>query len=212
MPATSSRVYQTSTLRILAKRAIASRYSRTAVITTERRSVSLEATVSARHREARCEPLDVPLERSRKRLVEVVDAEDAPSVRCGEDPEVGEVRVPAELRLQTSSRPVREIGRHQIGGAAEERERRLEHAPVTDRAELRQARLRLLLEELDRVTAPRPRLPFGMRRARQLAARRPAAGSPLGRGEVRHRFGPRSAIPSLCARRTRGSRSRRTPS
>ena len=38
--ATSSRVYQTSMLRISAKRAIASRYSRAAAITTERQTAS----------------------------------------------------------------------------------------------------------------------------------------------------------------------------
>ena len=159
MPATSRRVYQTSMLRISAKCAIASRYSRTAVVDTERRVGLVEASIPTRDREARREPLHVPLERPRQRLVEVVDAEDEPPVRRREDAEVREVRVAAELRVQARSRPIREVGRHQVGGAAEEGERRSEHAPVPDRAELGQSRSRLLLEQLDRVSAHRPRLP-----------------------------------------------------
>jgi hypothetical protein len=57
----------------------------------------VEAAVPARDREARGESLHVPFERPGKRLVEVVDAEDEPSVRRGEDSEVGEVGVAAQL-------------------------------------------------------------------------------------------------------------------
>ena len=141
----------------------------------------VEASVPAGDGEARGEPLHVPLERPRQRLVEVVDAEDKPPIRRGEDAEVREVRVAAELRVQARPRPIREIGRHEVCAAAEERERRHEHAPVPDRAELRQTRLRLLLEQIDRVAAHRRRLPGGVRRARQLAARGLAPRGPLGR-------------------------------
>ena len=159
----------------------------------------VEAAIPARDREARGEPLHVPLEWPRQRLVEVVDAEDEPPIGRGEDAEVGEVRVAAELSVQPGPRPIREVGRHQVGAAAEEGERRHEHAPVPDRAELRQTRLRLLLEEIDGVSAPRRRLPVGVRRARQLAARGLAPSSPLGRREVRHRLRPGRALARRCA-------------
>ena len=59
-----------------------------------------EAAVAPGDREAGDEPLDVPLERSRQGLVEVVDIEDERPVRRRIDAEVGEVRVAAELRVQ----------------------------------------------------------------------------------------------------------------
>ena len=185
---TSRRVYQTSRLRICAKRMIASRYARAAAITTERQTASIEAAIATRDRDARGEPLHVPLEWPRKRLVEVVDAEDEPSIGCREDAEIGEVCVSAELCVQARPRPIREIGRHQVGGAAEERERRDEHAPVPDRGELRQTGLPLLLEEIHGIRASRQRLPGGVGRARQLAARGLASGGPLGGREVWHRL------------------------
>ena len=151
----------------------------------------VEAAIPARDREARGEPLHVPLERPRQRLVEVVDAEDEPPIGRGEDAEVREVRVAAELRVQARPRPVREVGRHQVGGAAEEGERRREHPPVPDRAELGKSRLRLLLEEIDRVTAHRRRLPLPVRRARHAPARGLATGGALGRREMPHPLGRR---------------------
>ena len=60
----------------------------------------VEAALPAGDRETGGKPLDVPLERPRQRLVEVVEAEDEPPVRRGEDAEVREVRVAAELGVQ----------------------------------------------------------------------------------------------------------------
>ena len=48
---------------------------------------------------------------------------------------------------------------------AEERERRLGHAPVADRHELRDTRARLLLEHRDRVAVARFDVPVAVRRA-----------------------------------------------
>ena len=48
--------------------------------------------------------LDVPLERRRQRLVEVVDVEHEPALRRGEDAEVQQVRVSAGLDAQTRRR------------------------------------------------------------------------------------------------------------
>ena len=70
-----------------------------------------------------------------------------------------------------TSSPVRgragQIGRHRVGRAAEERERRHQHPPVADRHQLGHARRRLLLEQLDRI-AP-IRRPAPTRRARSAA-------------------------------------------
>src|SRR5262245_60464875 len=49
--------------------------------------------------EARHEALEIPLERARERLVEVVDAEYEPAIGSGEDAEVREVGITAELRM-----------------------------------------------------------------------------------------------------------------
>ena len=59
----------------------------------------VEASIPACHGEAGHEPLHVPLERARQRLVEVVDAEHQPPVGRGEPTEVGQMRIAAELHL-----------------------------------------------------------------------------------------------------------------
>ena len=122
----------------------------------------VEAAVAARDGEACNEPLDVPLEWPGKRLVEVVEAEDDLAIRRREAPEVREVRVTAELRVQRRPWPTREIGGHQVRGTAVERERRDEHPAVADRYELEHATLCLLLEQLDRVRAMGHRLPVAV--------------------------------------------------
>ena len=59
----------------------------------------VEASVSTGDRDARHQPLEVPLERSRERLVEVIDAEHELAVRRSEDSEIAEMGVTAELRI-----------------------------------------------------------------------------------------------------------------
>jgi hypothetical protein len=58
-----------------------------------------EAVVLSRDGEAGRQPLDVVLERPREGLVEVVEVEQQPPLGRGEDPEVGEVGVAAQLHL-----------------------------------------------------------------------------------------------------------------
>ena len=148
------------------------------------RVLGVEAAVAAGDREARDEPLDVPLERAGKRLVEVVDAEDQAPVGRGERAEVREVRVAAELRVQARPRRPAEIGGHDRGRAAIEGERRDQHPPVADRHQLRHPRLRLLLDDGDRVAPPARRLPAGVGGARDLGARGLALGRSLGLGQM----------------------------
>ena len=131
----------------------------------------VEAAVAAGDGEARDEPLQVPLERAGQRLVEVVEAEDQAPVGRREGAEVGQVRVAAELRVQPRAGAAGEVGRHQVGGAAIEGERRDEHAAVADRDELRHARRRLLHEQLDRIGAMQAAAPTSPWEARGTSAR-----------------------------------------
>ena len=168
--------------------------------------LGLEATIATGDGEARDEPLQVPLERARQRLVEVVDAEDETSVGRSEHTEVGEMRIAAELDFQPRPGVAREIGRHQVSGAAEERERRDEHAPVANRHQLLHARGRLLLEQLDRITPARRRHPLAEDRPPDLGPRGPPLGHPLARREVRHDLRPRRPSAALRRGRSRAAR------
>ncbi len=144
----------------------------------------VEAEIPSGHREARRQPLHIPLERPRQRLVEIVDAEHQPTVRRGEEPEVGEMRVTAQLRVKARSRAVREVRRHDVGRAAKEGERRHEHSPITNRHQLRKTRPCLLLEQFHRVAANRGGLPRSMRRTRDLSPRSLPPRPPLVRAEA----------------------------
>ena len=179
------RAYQRSSARISANSRIASRYDRADRELDRFALLGVESAIAAGDREARHEPLDVPLERPGQRLVEVVDAEHQPPVGSRERAEVRQMRVAAELHVQARARRTGEVGRHQGGAAAVERERRDEHAPVADRHQLRHARLRLLLEHVDRITPARRRLPPRVRRARHLGARRLPPRRPLRPREMR---------------------------
>ena len=105
-----------------------------------------------------------------------------PSIRRGERAEVREVGVAAELDLQAGAGRVREVGGHEVGGAAVERERGHEHPPVADRDQLGHARRVLLPEQLDRIApagAGHQVAVSGSRRrvARGLALRRAFGGA-----------------------------------
>ena len=81
---------------------------------------------------ARGQPLHVPLPGAGQRLVEVVDVEDQIPLGGAEDPEVGQVRVTANLHPQPGGGGSGQVVRHDHRGAAQERERRGEHPPVPD--------------------------------------------------------------------------------
>ena len=122
--------------------------------------------------DARREPLDVPLPRRAERFVEVVDVEQQPPLGAREAAEVGRVTVTAGLHVNPGDRRARQVHRHERGRAAKERERRLPHAPVADRQQLRQPATIRLREDVDRIAAIRRCLPLGVRRARNLVAQR----------------------------------------
>ncbi len=179
-----------------------------------------EAAIASRDGEARDEPLHIPLERPRQRLVEVVDVEHERAIRRGIGAEVREVRVAAELRLQARARNAGEVRGHEVRGPAIERERGDEHPPVAHRHEFRHARGRLLLEQVDRLAAVRRWCPLGMGAARDLAPGGPPELHPLLDGEVlddrlcllRHRaqlLRPRASGRRPCRRRSAPAGSRR---
>ena len=157
----SRRAYQTSRLLISAKlghalavlaRRRSSRTSRRAAGSMPRSRIATSKLAASR--------LTSHSHGPGERLVEVVDVEDQAPVRCREDAEVHQVGVAARLHLDAGARRGGEVRRHDVGAAAEERERRREHASVPDRDELVPARGRLLLEQRDRdrdgwATAPR---------------------------------------------------------
>ena len=157
----------------------------------------VEPAAAPGHGEAGDEPLQIPLERARQRLVEVVHVEDEPPVGRRVGAEVRQVRVAAQLGVQARPRRAGEVGGHEVRGAAVEGERRDEHPPVADRHELGHARLRLLLEQGDRVGAIRGRLPRRVSLPRHLRARGLAAcatrSATVG---VLHRFGAGLAAPA----------------
>ena len=68
-----------------------------------------------------------------------------------------------------------------------ERKRRDQHPPVANRHQLRHARLRLALEQLDRIGPSRQRLEHGMTAARHLISRRLAPRDALSHRQMRHR-------------------------
>ena len=120
----------------------------------------LEAIVARSDGEAGRQPLDVPLERRRQRLIEVVDIEDQAPVGRRVHAEIQQVRVPAGLHPDIRCRRVREIPCHRRGSAAEIGKRRGDHAPVADRYQIRHPGLGLLLENGDRVWPVRRRRPL----------------------------------------------------
>ncbi len=114
-------------------------------------AVLVEASRPTGDHEAGREALDVPLEGSVERLVEVVDVEDEVALGRCEQPEVGEVGVAAQLDDDPGIRGGREVGRHRQRRPAVERERRDRHPAVADRDQLGDPGGGLLLQERDRV-------------------------------------------------------------
>ena len=135
-----------------------------------------QSVVPGRHDETRREALEIPLPWRGQRLVEVVDGEDDPPLGGGEPAEVAQVRVPAALHVDAAGRSRAQVGRHREGRPAVERERRADHAPVTQREQFRHAPLLGGEDRLDRVSPSSGRLPDAMRLPRAGLAQRLAGG------------------------------------
>lgn len=130
--------------------------------------------------QARGEPLDVPLPRAGERLVEVVDVEDQVPLGGGEQPEVQHVGVTAQLHRDPRVGRGAEIRGHDRRSAPVEAERRLQHAAVAERHQLRDPGRRLRLQDADRI-GPLTALEPPMARTGHLGARPLPVGRPLGR-------------------------------
>ena len=149
------RAYQMSIVRIAANSVIASRYD-----VTEgprcRTPVGLrEAVVACRDRDTRREALHVVFERTRERLVEVVQVEHQRPLRRRIEAEVRKIRVAAELHVESGGRSVLQVGGHDLRRAPVERERRDHHPAVANGHEIRLAGGVLRLEQRHRIRAVR---------------------------------------------------------
>ena len=101
----SRRAYQTSIVRIAANVAHGLAVGANRRCTTMPRCAAcVEATVAARDHEARRQALDVPLPRPGQGLVEVVEIEDEAAMWRSEGAEVRQVRVAAQLHVQSGDR------------------------------------------------------------------------------------------------------------
>ena len=155
-----------------------------------------KAVVARRDQHAGGESLDIPLPRTGQRLIKIVDIEHQAPLGRGEHPEVRQVRIPAALHCQPRPRRRGEVIGHEQRRPAIERERRDQHPPVADRHELRYPRLRLTLQQRDRISATRRRLELRVIRARHLTPRRLTTRNPLS-----HRQMPSGRGLRLLARR-----------
>jgi hypothetical protein len=123
-----------------------------------------ESVVAARDRKTRRHPLHVVLERPRQRLIEVVHIEQQDPLRRGEQPEIRQMGIPAQLGLQAGHWRVRQIRRHDLGRAPVERERRDHHPAMTHRHQIRLTGAILFLQQAHRIRTARGRLPLRMAR------------------------------------------------
>src|SRR3954469_18886868 len=85
-----------------------------------------------------------------RRLVEIVQVEQQPPFRGGEQAEIRQVGVAAQLGLEAGHRQVLQVRRHDLGRAPVEHERRSHHPAMTYRHQTRLAGDVLLLQQADR--------------------------------------------------------------
>ena len=126
----------------------------------------------AGHDQAGGQPLEIPFEGSRQRLVKVVDVENRQSLGCRIRAEISEVCVAAGLQANAGGRRARQIRGHHRGGASQERERIGAHASIPDRQQFLDPALALFDQNGDRIGPVGRRHPFTVRAARQFAAER----------------------------------------
>ena len=152
--------------------------------------------VLGRDHDAGRQSLQVPFERRRQRLVEIVDVEDDVALWRREAAEIHQVGIAAGLHSQPAGRCVGQVGGHQRRRATIEREGRGRHAPEADRHQARQSPYVGFADDLDRIAPTLGRLPSCMSGAR----RRIAQGLALDPAFIRRpvgRRGLRRAIRAL---------------
>jgi hypothetical protein len=85
--------------------------------------VVIEPSRSPRYHDARGQPLHIPFEGAGQRLVEIVDIEQQCPLGRGEQAEIREMRVTAQLDRDPRIRARRQVGRHRQRSSTVERER-----------------------------------------------------------------------------------------
>ena len=141
--------------------------------------VLVAAHEARRHRGTRGQALEIPFPRPGMNLVEIVDREDEVALGGGVDAEVGHVHVAAGVDERADDRGVGKIARHDRGRAAQEGERRSQHARKAHRHQLLDTRDILLLEDRDGIRPVVTLLEAGVLGARHHIAHRLADGQAL---------------------------------
>ena len=144
----------------------------------------------------RRQPEDVPFERARVGLVEVVDVEDEVALGGGVDAEVGEVGVAAELHQERRARPRAERGCHQRGGAPQRGQWAGSHAGMAQRQQLRDPVVPLAAEHRHDVWPPLPARGIAEVGERQVACLLATDRDPVVEGQAAQRRRGRSVVHS----------------
>ncbi len=177
--------YQTSSVRMPANSAIAEPVRLHRLQRHRPGVLRGEAVVAGGDGEAGRHPLQVVLERTRQRLVEVVQTEQQLPLRRGEPAEVGQMRVPTQLHRQARRRCAGQVGRHHLRRPPVERERRHHHPAVPHRHQIRLAGGVLRDQQLHRIRPVSRRLPLRVRRHRRPLRRLLPTGPAIINADVR---------------------------
>ena len=150
---TSNRSYQTSSARIPANRAICSPITSHHRQHRRRDSPGAKSVVPAGDHETGRQAFDVPFPRAGQRLVEIVHVENQIPLGRGKHAKVQQVAIAAQLHPQAGRRRAGQVGRHDRRRSAIKRKRRLLHAAITNRQQMRHAVDARLDDDLDRIAA-----------------------------------------------------------
>ncbi len=141
-----------------------------------------EAVPAPRDGEACRQPFDVPLPRAGQGLVEVVDVEHQMALGGGQQTEVQQMGVPAQLGAQPRRRCRGQVRGHEGGGAAVEAERGFQHPSVAQGHQLRYTERGLPFDDVHRVGPAGRGGELRMTRAGHFGAKCPACFRALLRG------------------------------
>jgi hypothetical protein len=138
------------------------------------------AVLAASRDQAGCEPFEIPLERTRQRLVKIPQVELQVALGRRPETEIEHVRVAAELDVQPAVRLRGEVVGHDCGGTSEVGPRRRGHAPVPQRHELGDPEPALGQDRLQRVVPSIGFPPTTHRTSWRPRARGPSGAMSLG--------------------------------
>ena len=144
-----------------------------------------EAVVAGGDGETGRHPFQVVLERTRQGFVEIVQPEQQLPLRRRETAEVRQVRIPAQLHLQTGRRGAGQVDRHHLRRPPVERERRHHHPAMPHRHQIRLPHRVLLDQQLHRIPAASRRRTLRLCRQRRLLRRLLTTRPPIIDAQVR---------------------------